>query len=121
MTFQQVAQHVKDRLGLPTVRVVGDPNAACQTVGILPGAPGGRMQIGVLEGLDVLIAGEIDEWETSEYVRDAVRLGYHKGLIVTGHAASEEPGMRWVIPWLQERLPGIPIDFLPTGSAFRNF
>lgn len=70
--------------------------------------------------MDALIVGEIHEWETSEYARDALQLGYKKGLIVTGHAASEEPGMRWIIPWLQERLPGIPIHFVATGSPFQQ-
>jgi putative NIF3 family GTP cyclohydrolase 1 type 2 len=69
--------------------------------------------------VDVLICGEIHEWETGEYVRDIVHLGHRKALIVIGHAASEEPGMRWIIPWLQKHLPGITIDFMPTGSLFR--
>jgi hypothetical protein len=28
--------------------------------------------------------------------------------------------MKWIIPWLQQRLPGIPIHFVPTGSAFHQ-
>ena len=71
-------------------------------------------------GADVLITGEIHEWETSEYVRDANHLGYKKGLIVIGHAASEEPGLRWIIPWLEKRLPGVAIYFVSSGSPFHH-
>jgi len=28
--------------------------------------------------------------------------------------------MKWIIPWLQERLPAIPVHFIPTGSAFHH-
>jgi putative NIF3 family GTP cyclohydrolase 1 type 2 len=122
MTLLALAEWVKQRLGLPTVRVVGDLETSCKTIGVLPGFPPAEMQIGVLghPDVDVLITGEIHEWETSEYVQDAAYLGYKKGLIVTGHLASEEPGMKWIIPWLQERLPGIVISFVPTGHAFHQ-
>lgn len=122
MTLLALAEWVKQRLGLGVVQVVGDLDLICKGIGLLPGFPPAGMQIGVLElpGVDVLITGEIHEWETSEYVRDAAYLGYKKGLIVTGHLASEEPGMKWIIPWLRERLPGIAIQFVPTGSAFHQ-
>jgi len=68
----------------------------------------------------MLVAGKIHEWETSEYARDASHLGFNKGLIVIGHLASEEPGMKWMIPWLQERLPGTVIHFVLTGTAFHQ-
>jgi putative NIF3 family GTP cyclohydrolase 1 type 2 len=122
MTLQALAGWVKQRLDLKSVQVVGSLESTCQTVALLPGFPPAEMQIGVLglPDVDVLIAGEIHEWETSEYVRDAAHLGFNKGMVVTGHLASEEPGMRWIIPWLQERLPGIPIHFIPTASAFHQ-
>ena len=120
MTLRQLADWVKTRLGIETLRVVGDLDMTCQGIGLLPGCPGRGAQIGTLaQGeVDVVITGEISEWETSEYVRDATRLGQGKGLLVLGHAASEEPGMRWVTPWLQARLPGVAIRFVPTGKLF---
>lgn len=123
MTLRDIALKVKERLGPGILRVVGDLESTCQTVGLLPGFPGGEWQISALDqqpGLEVLITGEIHEWETSEYVRDAVRLGFKKGLIVMGHAASEEPGMKWIVSWLQECLPHVPIHFVPTGSPFQQ-
>ena len=119
MTLRQLADWVKTRLGIETLRVVGDLDMTCQGIALLPGCPGRNAQIGALAQpeVDVVITGEISEWETSEYVRDATRLGQGKGLLVLGHAASEEPGMRWVTPWLQARLPGIDDPFRADRQA----
>jgi putative NIF3 family GTP cyclohydrolase 1 type 2 len=122
LPLRQLALHVKERLGATGLRVVGELDRPCQTIGLIPGSPGVQMQVGVLgtPGVDVIIAGEIFEWETSEFARDARHLAAGKGLIVTGHAASEEPGMRWIVPWLKQRLPGVPVQFVPTVSAFQQ-
>ncbi len=122
-TLRQVAQHVKDHLGVGHLRVVGDLTRPCQTIGLMPGISSGvQAQVGVLgaPAVDALITGEIHEWETSEFARDAAHLGLGKGLIITGHAASEEPGMRWIIPWLKQQLPGVPVEFVPNSSAFQQ-
>jgi len=122
ITLLELGQWVKKQLGLQTVRVVGDLESQCERVALLPGFPPAEFQMGSLgeAGADVLITGEIHEWEVSEYVRDASHLGYKKGLIVIGHAASEEPGLRLIIPWLEERLPGVAVHFVPTGSPFQQ-
>jgi putative NIF3 family GTP cyclohydrolase 1 type 2 len=122
MTLGQLVAHLKARLGVESMRVVGDSDLRCEYVCVLPGFIGREVQIGVLgrPEVNVVIVGEIHEWETSEYARDAVSLGQSKALIVLGHAASEEPGMRAIIPWLQERIPGVPITFVPTGRLLRS-
>lgn len=122
MTLLNLGRVIKDRLGLDRVFVVGDLTLMCKRAAILPGFPPAEFQIGALGDptVDVLITGEIHEWETSEYVRDATSLGLGKGLIVLGHAASEEPGLKRIVPWLEERLPGVPIAFAPTKDAFHQ-
>ena len=122
LTLLELGQWIKKQLGLQTVRVVGDLEAPCERIALLPGFPPAEFQMEALgvDGADALIAGEIHEWEVSEYVRDANSLGYKMGLIVIGHAASEEPGLRLIIPWLKERLPGIPIHFAPTENPFHQ-
>lgn len=118
MKLDELGQYVKQRLGLQMLRMVGNPMSECERVAVLPGFPPAGWQMGSLNAADVLITGEIHEWETSEYVRDANYLGLKKGLIVLGHAASEEPGMQAIIPWIQERLPDVPIQFISSGTPF---
>jgi putative NIF3 family GTP cyclohydrolase 1 type 2 len=118
--LRDLAVSLKQKFGSPSVRFVGNPNQSCRTVGLSPGAYGGRPQITLLsnEPIDVLVCGEIAEWETSEYVRDAVAEGMAKGLIVVGHVPSEEPGMEWLVEWLKPKLPGVKITHVPAQSPF---
>ncbi len=116
-----LADEIKTRLGVPSVRVTGPDDLVCRRVGLLVGAPGGRMQMATLQrdDVDAIICGEINEWETSEYVRDADLLGRPKGLIVVGHAASEEDGMAYLARWLRPHLPDVPITHVASGEPLR--
>lgn len=121
-SLQDLVLEIKSKLSLATIRVVGDDQMTCKRIGFLVGATGGRMHIDVFNewSLDMLVCGEINEWETNEYVRDASAAGHPKALIVIGHSVSEEDGMREIIPWLQTRLPEMPITFIPTGNSLRS-
>jgi hypothetical protein len=44
--------------------------------------------------------------------------GRNRALIVTGHANSEEPGMRWLVDWLRPKFPGVSIQHVPVGDPF---
>ena len=72
-----------------------------------------------ISGGRAIPTGEVREWETSEYARDAIAQGRAKALIVTGHASSEEPGMEYLVEWLQPLVPGVPITHVPVGDAFK--
>ena len=120
LTLEKLAQHCKHKLGIKAVRYVGDPQMICTRVALRVGAPGGRCQIDdLMLGADVIIAGESPEWETCEYVRDAVAAGEKKALLVLGHANSEEGGMKWMSEWIASVLPDIPVTYIPTGDPFR--
>ncbi|HYK47240.1 MAG TPA: Nif3-like dinuclear metal center hexameric protein, partial [Parafilimonas sp.] len=92
----------------------------CSRVALIPGAAGGRLQIAALqkEKPDLLIVGELNEWETSEYVRDLRYTGANTSLLVLGHIASEEPGLQWLVEWLKPQLPGINITHIPSRDVF---
>jgi putative NIF3 family GTP cyclohydrolase 1 type 2 len=115
-----VIRQAKTSLGLKNVRVVGDLGQSCERVAVLPGAWGGRNQIGALmrEKPDLILCGEISEWETAEYIRDARALGEKRTLVVLGHALSEEPGMFWMAGWLQPQIPGIKVTHVPSNEPF---
>lgn len=119
-TVGELAAEVKSKLGIDTARVVGDLGMSCRNVAMLVGAPGGSWQTSLLNrnDVEVLLAGEVAEWETPEYVRDAVAQGRKKALIVLGHAQSEEPGMAYLVDWLRPLVPDVPITHVPVGSVF---
>jgi putative NIF3 family GTP cyclohydrolase 1 type 2 len=112
----------KQRLGIADVGVIGDPEMVCRRVGLSVGASGGQGHIRLLHraDLDVLACGELHEWETAEYVRDAVSMGLNKALVVLGHAPSEQAGMAYLVEWLAPKVPGVPITYIPCGYPLRT-
>jgi putative NIF3 family GTP cyclohydrolase 1 type 2 len=118
VTLAELCEHVRVSLGVEALRVIGDPAQPCSSVGVLIGAPGGQSQMSVLPYVDVLIAGEVAEWETTEYVRDAIAQGTPKALIVAGHEPTEEPGMASFVEWVSPMFPGLPITHVPSGNPF---
>jgi putative NIF3 family GTP cyclohydrolase 1 type 2 len=121
-TLADLTQHCKQKLNMRAMRYVGHPNLPCKNVGLLPGAWGGKPQIQFLaEGnIDVLICGEVNEWETNEYVRDSQHTGRPLGLVVTGHQPSEEDGMKTLADWLVGQLPHIQTRHIPAGDPFTH-
>ncbi len=115
-----LVDHLKSSLGIAHLRVIGDLTQPCARVALLPGAWGGPRQVGTAERdqPDVLIVGEVSEWETAEYIRDARLLGRKIALVVLGHAVSEEPGMDYFVEWLRPKLPEIEITHLTSGDPF---
>ncbi len=119
LTLAQLIKNIKEKLGLDKVRFVGDLTQSCSSILLMPGAAGGKSQITAIEHFkpDVLVCGEISEWETAEYVRDAVGEGKVLGLIVIGHIASEEAGSEFMMNWLRQHLSGIKVTHVPSGFS----
>ncbi|MBS1917088.1 MAG: Nif3-like dinuclear metal center hexameric protein [Bacteroidetes bacterium] len=121
ISFKDLIGHLKKSLGIAYVRVIGDPDQQCSTIALLPGAAGGQRQIATVENQkpDVLIVGELSEWETAEYIRDARAFGSKTTLIVLGHSVSEEPGMEWLVGFLQPKIPEIKITHIISDNPFK--
>jgi NIF3 (NGG1p interacting factor 3). len=101
---------------------MGDLSMPCRRIGVSVGyRGGGELVVPLFENkiLDVMVCGEAQEWETPEYVRDALHQGNHKAMIVIGHAESEMPGMKYLAQWLQENFPSVPVHFMPQEPLFK--
>ena len=103
--------------------VVGKPEMRLSKVRFAPGAPGSATQIRLLEdsNVDLLLAGESPQWETYEYMRDAVSQGKNKAIIFLGHIASEEAGMDFCASWLRGFIKDIPVSFIESGPSYWSF
>lgn len=119
ISLKELIQQVKEKLGIDTLRYIGNLQQTCKKVLLMPGAAGGRRQIESIskQQPDVLICGEIQEWETAEYVRDAQAKGQQLSLIVLGHIASEEPGSEYLAEWLRKKIPGIKVSHIPAKNS----
>lgn len=120
MKLSAVADHLKKALDLKMVRVIGDLDQSCSKIALMPGASGGQSHLNVVEenNPDVLIVGEVHEWETAEYIRDRNLEAKKTGLIILGHSVSEEPGMEVVTEWLTPKVPGIKVTHIASGDPF---
>ncbi|WP_160724434.1 Nif3-like dinuclear metal center hexameric protein [Bacillus sp. USDA818B3_A] len=122
MSVKEIAEYVKGKLGIGFVRTVGDISGICTRIGLLAGYRGGgtlSIPLYEKENLDLIITGEGPEWETPEYVRDAISQGRQKALMVLGHAESEVPGMKYLAGRLQAIYPSIPVHFIPEKALFQ--
>jgi len=121
-SVQKLADEVKQKFGAAAVRVVGDRGMKVTRVGLSPGFAGAKKEIAALEmpDLQVLLVGETREWETVEYVADAVSQGRRKALIVLSHVPSEQSGAEECVRWLKTMVSEAPIEFVATPDPFQE-
>jgi putative NIF3 family GTP cyclohydrolase 1 type 2 len=121
-TVGELSDALNHRFCRATIRIVGDPAMKVSQVAYAAGAPGYMFHIMFLEkdNVDVIVAGEVPEWESISYVRDASTLGMRKAMILIGHVNSEESGMEYCAAWLKGFIKDIPVNFIPAGDAFVN-
>jgi putative NIF3 family GTP cyclohydrolase 1 type 2 len=119
ISLKELIQHVKKHLGIEMLRYSGNLSQTCKRILLMPGAAGGRWQIQNLskQKPDVLLCGEIQEWETAEYIRDAQTKGQQVSLVVLGHIVSEEPGSVYMAEWLGKKVPGVRVIHVPAGKS----
>jgi len=119
-TLDQLASSIKERLGIRTLRVVGEPSLRVTKLALNPGYPGfpGERHTLQRDDVEVLVMGEGLEWETIEYGADAAAEGRHKALIILGHIPSEQAGMEDCAGWLKTFVTEVPVEFIATAEPF---
>lgn len=124
-TLAGLAGEMKEKLGMGTVRVAGDPEAPCTRAAVLVGGGSlgfGRMpdmplRLMGLKNIDVIVCGEIAELLLGTYMQDAASLGLPRSMIVLGHERSEEWGMRFMQGWLAKEV-SVPVYFVNAQEPF---
>jgi putative NIF3 family GTP cyclohydrolase 1 type 2 len=119
MTLEALASRVKQSLGIRAgLRVIGDRQLRVQRVGLLPGTTPIQASLALLPTVDVVIAGEVREWESATYAQDVVYAGGRKGFLTTGRVVNEEPGMGVCATWLKTIVPEVPIRHISAGDPY---
>jgi putative NIF3 family GTP cyclohydrolase 1 type 2 len=119
-TLARLERSVAAKLDAKAVRVVGKPSARVRRVAFtfgFAGFPAVRRAIQDVKP-DAVIIGEDHEWESIEYVLDAISAGMIRGLIVLGHVPSEQAGMRRAAGWIRSFVPEVPVEFIVTPDPF---
>jgi len=123
ITLRQLLENLKKAFPKNAFHVVGDPSMKLSGVMYVPGASGSDTQIHALRdrSVDVVVAGEVPQWETYEYVRDAVTEGRNKAIIFIGHINSEESGMEYCAEWLRKFIKNVPVYYFECGSSYWTY
>ena len=118
MTLKKLMEHIKQKLGITTMRYMGDLSQPCRKLLMNPGFNTGNIVIPVIarEKPDVVLGGEFHEWEAPEYVRDMQLSGQKISMVIMGHADSEEPGSEYMAQWLKEKITGVPVTHIPARN-----
>jgi putative NIF3 family GTP cyclohydrolase 1 type 2 len=111
-TLGAVARHVSKSLETRSLRLAGDPDLLVRRVGRGAHTLAGNMA--AWPRVDALLVSEAREWDSIEYMRDAVLAGQKKGLILISHEAGEETGMDNFASWLKTFVTEVPVEFIPT-------
>ena len=122
--LSEFISQLKRRFPDSSFRVVGNPEMGVVNVALAVGAPGSSSHMKLLQekNIDLLIAGEAPEWETYQYVNDAVLQGKNKAVIFIGHTNSEEAGMDYCARWLKGFIPqSVKIQYMKNGSSYRTY
>jgi putative NIF3 family GTP cyclohydrolase 1 type 2 len=119
-TIAKVCDHIKERLGISSVRLVGNPEETVQTFYLAFGYHDSRVQIENIRKYnpDMILSGETREWETVERIRDGLIMGKKTSLVVLSHSASEEAGMEYAAEWLRQLFPTLSVSHIPSGNPF---
>ena len=107
VTALEMAKRAEESMGIAHVRICGEREYPCRKIALCLGWPAGVYDLLCREDVEMVLVGETTECTVCEYARDAAELGFHKSLLVMGHAGSEWNGMKL----LTERLSGSYPEF----------
>jgi len=114
-----VIRKLKAALPTQTVRLVGDPNLMVTGIAIATetSRPNALNVIIGRDDVDLLIAGEVHETETTPYVMDSNTIGRMKALVLVGSIQMQEPAARKLAEWLKS-ITDKPVTYVPTGDPY---
>lgn len=122
-TLDGLLKYLKQIFPSNAFYVVGNRDMKLSRVRFAAGAPGSSSHIRILQdnNVDVVLAGESPQWETYEYMRDAVSQGRQKAIIFLGHISSEEAGMDYCASWVKTFIKDVPVLYIESGPAYWSY
>ena len=117
-TVLGLAKYVATTLKSRSVRVMGDPNLPVTTVAHGGHQPEENMAAMQLKDVDCVLISETKEYDSFEYIRDAIDTGDKKGAIFISHMTGEDEGMHYFAQWLQPMVPEVKVQFIPTTDEY---
>lgn len=118
-TAEETVALIRRKLNLRAgLRAVGDRRATIRRVLLFPGSMTPATIWQRYSEVDLIVAGEVREWENTHYAADMFAAGEKRALVTTGRVASEEPGMRVCAEWLKTVVREVPAKWIGVGDPY---
>ena len=118
-TAEDTVAQIREKLNLRGgLRAVGDRKATVRRVLLHPGAMTPATMWQRYEETDLIVAGEVREWENTHYAADIYTVGEKRGLVTIGRVTSEDPGMRACAEWLKSVVKEVPAHWITVGDLY---
>ena len=71
------------------------------------------------ENINLILPLELIDFTLTEYIKDSSQLGQDKAILAAGHFNLEEPGMKYMLEYLDDAIGGhIDAHFLQAGDMY---
>lgn len=118
-TAEATVALIRSKLNLRAgLRAVGDRKATIRRVLLFPGSMTPATMWQRYSEVDLIVAGEVREWENTHYAADMFAAGEKRALVTTGRVASEEPGMRLCAEWVKTVVKEVPAKWIGVGDPY---
>jgi putative NIF3 family GTP cyclohydrolase 1 type 2 len=118
-TAEATVALIRSKLNLRAgLRVVGDRRATIRRVLLFPGSMTPATMWQRYSEVDMIVAGEVREWENTHYAADIFTAGEKRALVTTGRFVSEDPGMRSCAEWLKTIVKEVPAKWIGVGDPY---
>ncbi len=118
-TAEATVALIRSKLNLRAgLRVVGDRKATIRRVLLFPGSMTPATMWQRYSEVDMIVAGEVREWENTHYAADIFTVGEKRALVTTGRVVSEDPGMRACAEWLKTIVKEVPAKRIGVGDPY---
>jgi putative NIF3 family GTP cyclohydrolase 1 type 2 len=118
-TAEATVALIRSKLNLRAgLRAVGDRKATIRRVLLFPGSMTPATMWQRYSEVDLIVAGEVREWENTHYAADMFAAGEKRALVTTGRVASEEPGMRLCAEWIKTVVKEVPAKWIGVGDPY---
>jgi len=118
-TAEDTVSQIRARLNLRGgLRTVGDRKATIRRVLLHPGSMTPAVMWQRYSEVDMIVAGEVREWENTLYAADIFTAGEKRALVTVGRVVSEDPGMRACAGWLKTVVKEVPAIWIGAGDPY---
>jgi len=123
-TPREVAEQIKKSWNITGMKAIGNMDAKVRKI-LVCGHVSEGMDIKPLinrineEDINLLLPLELIDFTLSEYIKDSGQLGFDKAILAPGHFNLEEPGMKYILNYIDDAL-GEHIDthFVQAGDMY---